>query len=122
MAKNTKAALGFIFITVLIDIIGFGIIVPVVPDLIRQLTGKGLSRAANLNGYLTASYAVMQFVCAPIMGNLSDRYGRRPVLLFSLLGFGIDYLFQGFAPTLWWLFVGRIIAGITGASFTTATA
>ncbi len=122
IARNKKAALGFVFITVLIDVIGLGIIIPVVPDLIRQLTGKGLSRAAELNGLLTFAYAFMQFVCAPIMGNLSDRYGRRPVLLFALLGFGIDYLFQGFAPTLGWLFVGRIIAGMTGASFTTATA
>jgi len=122
MARNKKAALGFIFITVLIDVIGLGIIIPVVPDLIRQLTHKGLSRAAELNGLLTFAYAFMQFVCAPIMGNLSDRYGRRPVLLFALLGFGLDYLFQGFAPTLGWLFVGRIIAGMTGASFTTATA
>jgi DHA1 family tetracycline resistance protein-like MFS transporter len=122
MAKNKKAALGFIFITVLIDVIGLGIIIPVVPDLIRQLTHKGLSRAAELNGLLTFAYAFMQFVCAPVMGNLSDRYGRRPVLLFALLGFGLDYLFQGFAPTLGWLFVGRIIAGMTGASFTTATA
>jgi DHA1 family tetracycline resistance protein-like MFS transporter len=122
MRKNANAALGFIFTTVLIDVIGLGIIIPVVPDLIRQLTGKGLSRAAELNGLLTFAYALMQFVCAPLMGNLSDRYGRRPVLLFSLLGFGIDYLFQGFAPTLGWLFVGRVIAGMTGASFTTATA
>ena len=122
MRKNTNAALGFIFTTVLIDVIGLGIIIPVVPDLIRQLTGKGLSRAAELNGLLTFAYAFMQFVCAPLMGNLSDRYGRRPVLLFSLLGFGFDYLFQGFAPTLGWLFVGRVIAGMTGASFTTATA
>jgi len=120
--RNKKAALGFVFITVLIDVIGLGIIIPVVPDLIRQLTHKGLSRAAELNGLLTFAYAFMQFVCAPIMGNLSDRYGRRPVLLFALLGFGLDYLFQGFAPTLGWLFVGRIIAGMTGASFTTATA
>jgi DHA1 family tetracycline resistance protein-like MFS transporter len=122
MRKNATAALGFIFTTVLIDVIGLGIIIPVVPDLIRQLTGKGLSRAAELNGLLTFAYALMQFVCAPLMGNLSDRYGRRPVLLFSLLGFGFDYLFQGFAPTLGWLFVGRVIAGMTGASFTTATA
>jgi DHA1 family tetracycline resistance protein-like MFS transporter len=120
--RNKKAALGFVFITVLIDVIGLGIIIPVVPDLIRQLTHKSLSRAAELNGLLTFAYALMQFVCAPVMGNLSDRYGRRPVLLFSLLGFGIDYLFQGFAPTLGWLFVGRIIAGMMGASFTTATA
>jgi DHA1 family tetracycline resistance protein-like MFS transporter len=119
---NRKAALGFVFITVLIDVIGLGIIIPVVPDLIRQLTGKGLSRAAEWNGWLTFAYALTQFVCASIVGNLSDRYGRRPVLLFSLLGFGIDYLFQGFAPTLGWLFVGRILAGATGASFTTATA
>ncbi len=122
MRKNTNAALGFIFTTVLIDVIGLGIIAPVIPDLIKQLTGKGLSRAAELNGLLTLAYALMQFVCAPLMGNLSDRYGRRPVLLFSLLGFGVDYLFQGFAPTLGWLFIGRIIAGMTGASFTTATA
>jgi MFS transporter, DHA1 family, tetracycline resistance protein len=122
MRRNTKAALGFIFFTVLIDVIGLGIIAPVIPDLIRQLTGKGLSRAAELNGLLTLAYALMQFVCAPLMGNLSDRYGRRPVLLLSLLGFGFDYLFQGFAPTLGWLFVGRVIAGMTGASFTTATA
>lgn len=122
MRKNTNAALGFIFTTVLIDVIGLGIIAPVVPDLIRQLTGKWLSRAAELNGLLTFAYAFMQFVCAPLLGNLSDRYGRRPVLLFSLLGFGLDYLFQGFAPTLGWLFVGRVIAGMAGASFTTATA
>lgn len=122
ISKNKNAALGFIFFTVLIDVIGLGIIAPVVPDLIKQLTGKGFSRAANLNGYLTSAYAIMQFMCAPIIGNLSDRYGRRPVLLFALLGFGADYLFQGFAPNLLWLFVGRIVAGITGASFTTATA
>src|SRR6185295_11481101 len=122
LKRNKKAALGFVFITVLIDVIGLGIIIPVVPDLIRQLTHKGLSRAAELNGLLTFAYAFMQFVCAPLMGNLSDRYGRRPVLLFALFGFGIDYLFQGFAPTLGWLFVGRIIAGMTGASFTTGGA
>lgn len=122
ISKNKNAALTFVFLTVLIDVIGLGIIAPVVPDLIKQLTGKGLSRAANLNGYLTSAYAIMQFICAPIIGNLSDRYGRRPVLLFSLLGFGLDYLLQGFAPTLGWLFLGRVVAGITGASFTTATA
>ena len=92
ISRNKKAALGFIFITVLIDVIGLGIIAPVVPDLIKQLTGKGLSRAAELNGLLTFAYAFMQFVCAPILGNLSDRYGRRPVLLFSLLGFAYSAL------------------------------
>ncbi len=116
------AALGFIFITLLIDVIGIGIIIPVVPQLIANLTGKGISEASTYGGWLTFSYAIMQFVFAPVLGGLSDRFGRRPVLLFSLLGLGIDYVFQAFAPTILWLFVGRIFAGITGASFTTATA
>jgi DHA1 family tetracycline resistance protein-like MFS transporter len=116
------AALSFIFITLLIDVTGLGIIVPVMPKLIEQLVHGDLSVASKYSGWLTFSYAIMQFVCSPIIGNLSDRYGRRPVLLCSLLGFGIDYMFLAFAPTIWWLFVGRIIAGITGASFTTASA
>jgi DHA1 family tetracycline resistance protein-like MFS transporter len=122
MAKNGKAALGFIFITLLIDVTGLGIIIPVLPTLIAELIHGNLSDAASYGGWLTFAYAIMQFVFAPILGNLSDRFGRRPVLLFSLLGFGIDYLFLAFAPTIWWLFIGRIIAGITGASFTTASA
>jgi MFS transporter, DHA1 family, tetracycline resistance protein len=122
MASSRQAAIGFIFITILIDVIGLGIIIPVVPKLIMNLTGEGNSIASEYGGWLTFAYAIMQFLFAPVLGNLSDRYGRRPVLLFSLLGFGIDYIFVAFAPTIWWLFVGRIIAGITGASFTTATA
>ena len=122
MLKNGKAAIGFIFITLLIDVIGFGIIIPVFPKLITQLIHGNISQASQWGGLLTFAYAIMQFLCAPIMGNLSDQYGRRPVLLFSLFGFGIDYLFLAFAPTIWWLFVGRIVAGITGASFTTASA
>jgi DHA1 family tetracycline resistance protein-like MFS transporter len=123
MPLNRKAAIGFIFVTLLIDITGFGIIIPVVPDLIEQLLGvKDVSIASEYGGWLTFAYASMQFLCAPILGNLSDKYGRRPVLLFSLFGFGVDYLFVFFAPAIWWLFVGRIIAGITGASFTTASA
>lgn len=122
MAKNGKAALRFIFITLLIDVTGLGIIIPVLPTLISELIHGNLSEAASYGGWLTFAYAIMQFIFAPILGNLSDRYGRRPVLLFSLLGFGIDYLFLAFAPTIWWLFLGRIIAGITGASFTTASA
>jgi DHA1 family tetracycline resistance protein-like MFS transporter len=118
---NNKAIL-FIFITLLVDCTGIGIIIPVVPTLIQQLTGGSVSDAATYGGWLTFAYAIMQFVFSPILGGLSDRYGRRPVLLISLLGLGIDYLFLFFAPDLWWLFVGRLIAGVCGASFTTASA
>ncbi|MEO5976402.1 MAG: TCR/Tet family MFS transporter [Chryseolinea sp.] len=121
MAQGKKALI-FIFITLLIDIIGLGIIIPVMPDLIQELTGGSISEAAVYGGWMYFAYSVMQFVCAPIMGGLSDRYGRRPVLLASLFGFGVDYLFLAFAPTMAWLFVGRIIAGMMGASFTTASA
>jgi len=122
MASQKKSAIGFIFITLLIDFTGFGIIIPVLPKLIEELTGGGLSLAAVYGGWLTISYSVMQFISAPILGGLSDRFGRRPVLLASLFGLGIDYIFLAFAPTIAWLFAGRIFAGITGASFTTAMA
>ena len=121
MSKKSPA-LGFIFITLLIDIIGLGIIIPVLPRLIQELTGGTLSEASMYGGWLLFAYAFMQFICAPILGGLSDRYGRRPVLLASLFGFGVDYIFLALAPTLAWLFVGRLIAGIMGASFTTASA
>ena len=122
MGNNRKAAMGFIFVTLLIDVIGWGIIIPVIPSLIKELTHTDTSGAAEYGGWLTGAFAGMQLLCAPLIGNLSDRYGRRPILLISLFGFGIDYLFLSFAPTMGWLFVGRIIAGITGASFTTAAA
>lgn len=122
MRQSRPAALGFIFVTLLIDVIGFGIIIPVVPKLITRLIDGNLSLASEYGGWLMMVYALMQFVFAPVLGNLSDRYGRRPVLLFSLFGFGLDYLFTAYAPTIAWLFVGRIVAGITGASFTTAMA
>lgn len=122
MLQNKKAGLGFVFVTLLIDVIGIGIIIPVIPDLIKELTGEGLSEAAKYSGWLTFSYAIMQFLFSPILGALSDKYGRRPVLLFALLGLGFDYIFSAFAPTIGWLFVGRILAGVSGASFTTATA
>ena len=119
---KTSRALTFIFITVLIDVIGLGIIVPVLPTLISELINGSISQAAAYGGWLMFSYAVMQFIFAPILGGLSDRYGRRPILLFSLLGLGIDYIFMAVAPTILWLFVGRLISGIAGASFTTASA
>lgn len=119
---KTKRPLFFIFLTILIDCIGIGIIIPTLPALIQSLSGENISTAASYGGWLNFSYAIMSFVFSPVLGGLSDRYGRRPVLLISLLGLGLDYIFLAFAPTLFWLFVGRIIAGICGASFTTASA
>ncbi|TWR31423.1 TCR/Tet family MFS transporter [Mucilaginibacter pallidiroseus] len=120
--NHGKAALGFIFVTIFIDVLGLGIIIPITPKLLEQVGHADLSMASQISGYLTFTYASMQFLFAPVLGNLSDRIGRRPVLLFSLFGFGIDYLLMAFAPTLLWLFAGRFIAGIAGASTTTATA
>ena len=122
MLQNRKAATGFIFITILLDVIGFGIIIPVFPKLIMHLTHGNMSTVSQWGGMLSFAYAIMQFGCAPILGNLSDQFGRRPVLLFSLLGFGIDYIFMVFAPTIGWLFLGRVIAGVAGSSITTASA
>jgi len=119
---NQKRALIFIFLTVMIDVIGFGIIIPVFPRLIEELTGQGLSEASAWAGLLMVSFAVMQFLFSPVMGELSDRYGRRPILLLSLIGLSLDYLLHAFATTIVWLFIGRIFAGICGASFTTANA
>ena len=122
MASNRSAAISFIFITLLIDVTGIGLIIPVVPGLIQQLIHGSVSDASRYSGWLAFAYAIMQFLFAPLLGNLSDKYGRRPVLLLSLLGLGIDYIFLALAPSIAWLFVGRIIAGFAGASFTTATA
>ncbi len=123
MKQNQKsAAIGFIFITLLIDITGWGIIIPVVPKLIEELIQADISEAAKYGGWLSFAYAFIQFVFSPLVGNLSDKYGRRPVILLSLFGFSVDYIFLALAPSIWWLFVGRIIAGITGASVTTASA
>ena len=122
MPKSPKAAIGFIFITLLIDITGLGLIIPVLPKLIEQLVHGGISEASKWGGWLTFAYAIMQFIFAPVLGNLSDKFGRRPILLLSLTGFGIDYIFLALAPSIGWLIVGRLIAGITGASMTTATA
>src|SRR6478752_6270216 len=122
MKNSRQAALGFILVTVFVDVIGWGLIIPVMPTLIAGMKKIPVNEASSYGGWRLSANAIMQFVCAPILGNLSDKYGRRPVLLLSLLGFGIDYLFLALAPSYGWLFVGRIIAGITGASFTTASA
>ncbi len=119
---NTKSGLFFIFLTVVLDSIGLGIIIPVMPALIKELIHGDLSQASSYGGWLTFCYAFMQFFFAAVLGNLSDRYGRRPVLLCSLFGFAINYILIGFAPSIFWLFVGRIVAGITGASHTVAAA
>ena len=117
-----RHALVFIFFTVLIDTIGFGIILPVMPRLLVALTGETTAQVTLIAGFLLATYAVLQFVCGPIMGNLGDRYGRRPVLLISLAAFAFDYLLMGFAPNVAWLFLGRAIAGIAGAVYSPAMA
>lgn len=122
MPTSRKAAIGFIFVTLLIDVMGWGLIIPVMPELISELKHVPINEASSYGSFLLSAYAITQFVFAPVIGNLSDRYGRRPVLLTSLLGFGVDYIILALAPTYSWLFAGRVIAGITGASFTTASA
>ncbi|MEO1009824.1 MAG: TCR/Tet family MFS transporter [Bacteroidota bacterium] len=120
--KSKKTALLFIFITILVDVIGIGIIIPIIPDLIMELTGEGVDRAVIYGMWLTTAFAGMQFLFSPVLGEISDQYGRRPILLLSLLGLSIDYLIHAWAPTILWLFLGRFLAGITGASFTVASA
>ncbi len=117
-----RASIGVVFAIVLIDMLGFGIVMPVLPRLIMDLGSMSIDSAAVFAGWLGAGYAVMQFVFAPIIGNLSDRYGRRPVLLASVLAMAADYALMAFAPALWWLVIGRIVAGITGASWSAAYA
>lgn len=123
MLKTKKqAAIGFIFITLLIDITGWGIIIPVIPKLIKELIHGDVSEAAKYGGWLTFAYAITQFMFAPLIGNLSDKFGRRPIILISLFAFSLDYILLAFAPTITWLFIGRILAGLTGASISTASA
>src|ERR1700761_9408587 len=126
--KPSRFALVFIFITMLVDTIGLGIIIPVAPQIIRELTGPyptyaaAMSASAAWGGWLQTSFAAMLFLFSPLIGNLSDRFGRKPVLIISLLMLGVDYLITGLAPNIWWLFVSRILSGIAGAAYTTANA
>src|SRR5215470_14323039 len=117
-----KAAVIFIFVTALLDVISLGIMIPVLPNLVKQFAGGDTALAAQYTIAFTTTWGVMQFVFGPVIGMLSDRFGRRPVLLLSIFGLGVDYLFMALAPTLRWLFVGRVINGITSASFSTANA
>lgn len=122
MQKNKKASMIFIFITILVDVIGLGIIIPVIPQLLENLAGTNLSQASVWGGLLMFSYAIMQFISAPFIGELSDHFGRRKVLLVALFVLGIDYIFHAVAPTLGWLFIGRILAGLGGGSYSVANA
>ena len=122
MSAPRKATIWFIFVTLLIDVIGWGIIIPVMPALIAQMEGVNTGTASSLNGWLLFAFSLTQFAFAPVVGNLSDKYGRRPIILVSLFGFGLDYILMSWAPSIEWLFLGRVIAGLTGASFTTASA
>lgn len=117
-----RTSIALVFAIVLIDMLGFGIVIPVLPGLIMDLAGVTIATAAEYAGWLGAGYAAMQFVFAPIIGNLSDRFGRRPVLLGAVLAMGLDYLLQAIAPAFWWLIIGRLAAGMTGASFSAAYA
>ena len=116
------AAFGFVYATSIMNSISFGIMIPILPNLIKQLAGGDTASASEWNVLFATTWGVMQFVCGPILGMLSDRYGRRPVLLISIFGLFVDFLFMAFAPTLQWLFVGRVLNGITAGSFSTANA
>jgi DHA1 family tetracycline resistance protein-like MFS transporter len=119
---GTKAALSFIFVMVMLDLMAIGIIIPVLPKLVEDMTGGDTAQAAVIFGVFGTAWGLMQFVFSPVLGALSDRWGRRPVLLLSTLGLGLDYILMAVAPNLVWLFVGRIISGITAATFSTANA
>ncbi|MBX3598494.1 MAG: TCR/Tet family MFS transporter [Rhizobiaceae bacterium] len=119
--SGRKAAIAFILVTAVLDIVAMGIVIPVLPELIREFTGSD-SQAGWINGLFVALWAGMQFVASPTIGSLSDQYGRRPVILISAAGLAADYVLMAVAPNLWWLAVGRIIAGITSSAFTTAFA
>ncbi|MCP5518869.1 MAG: TCR/Tet family MFS transporter [Verrucomicrobiales bacterium] len=119
---NRRPAVVFILITLFLDVLGVGLIIPILPRLIERLSGGDVSAASHTFGLLVALYSLMQFAFAPLLGSLADRFGRRPVLLFSLLGSGLDYLLLAWAPGLGWFFLARAVSGLTGASMTTATA
>src|SRR6202050_2194583 len=117
-----RAAMVFIFVTVVLDMIALGMIVPVLPKLIEDLFHGNTARAAEMVGWFATVWALMQFVFSPVLGSLSDRFGRRPVVLLSNLGLGLDYFVMALAPNIGWLFAGRVVSGVTAASIPTAMA
>jgi len=121
-SKDSPLTLICILVTILLDMVGYGIIVPVLPELIKQLTGGGVAEAAVFGGFLVFVYASMQFLFSPVLGNLSDHFGRRPLLLGSLLGLTFDYTVMATSPVVWLLFIGRFVSGVSGAAVVTATA
>src|SRR5471030_1511990 len=122
VAPPRKAALAFIFVTVLIDMLSFGMIIPVLPILVQNFAGGSAARGAEIYGVFGTAWALMQLIFSPVQGALSDRFGRRAVILISCTGLGLDFILMALAPNLWWLLVGRIISGICAASFSTAGA
>ncbi len=121
-AAGRQASFRFIFALALMNSLSFGIMIPILPNLIKEFTGGDTAAASEWNVLFATTWGLMQFICGPILGLMADRWGRRPVLLISLFGLGVDFLFMAFAPTLWWLFVGRVLNGLTAASFSTANA
>ena len=117
-----QAGFGFIFAVALMNSISFGIMIPILPNLVKQFTGGDTAAAAEWGVLFGVTWGLMQFIWGPVLGLMSDRWGRRPVLLISLFGLAVDFLFMAFAPGLWWLFLGRILNGMTAASFSTANA
>src|SRR6516162_7916218 len=120
--SGSRAAMTFIIVTVLLDFLAFGIIAPVLPDLIKTFEGGNIARASDMVGYFGLIWSLMQFLFLPVLGAWSDRFGRRPIILISCLGLGLDYIFMALAPSLKWLFLGRLISGITASNVSTAFA
>src|SRR5262249_46023807 len=115
--RHQRASVVFVLITLFIDVLGMGLVIPILPRLVQNLLGGEMVEASFVFGVLVSIYAVMQFFCAPILGALSDRFGRRPVILLALCGLGFDYILLSLAPTIWWLVLGRVVAGAFGATF-----
>ena len=122
MSAPSRAAFIFVFITVALDTLALGVMIPVLPKLIVELEGGDMAKAVSITGVFGFAWAAMQFVFAPMLGALSERFGRRPVILLSCFGLGLDYVLMALAPSLGWLFVGRLISGMTSSSYSTASA